>query len=70
MKRLTYLEMEELTMYRYLKKKYTNIDPEDPDYDRQYVHQALDRVTTLVKTKIHERYKLTFGEDLDFSDPG
>ena len=51
------------------KEKYTNIDPEDPDYDRQYVHQALDKVTTLVKTKIHERYKLTFGEDLDFSDP-
>lgn len=53
-----------LTLY---KKKYSEIDPESPVYDRQYLAQSLENVTTLVKEKIHDRYLLTIGRELDFT---
>jgi len=51
------------------KQKYSDIEPEDSDYDKQYIIQSLEKVTTLVSEKIHNRYGLRLGTDLDFTSP-
>jgi hypothetical protein len=55
-----------LTLFR---EKYASITPESSFYNKAYVREALERVTSLVKMNLQRRYGLTLGKELDFYFP-
>ena len=51
------------------KDKYSSINPETEYYDMDYMHECLDRVTSLVSDGLNKRYCVGLGEGLDYTEP-
>lgn len=51
------------------KTKYQSIDPDDEDYDRDYIYDAISRVGIKVGEGLKERYSVELGTDLDYENP-
>lgn len=51
------------------REKYENISPDENFYDKDYLFESLDKVTSLVKIGLKEKYGVELGEDLDYANP-
>jgi len=60
---------EKINYLSLFRKKYTEITSQQTFYDKNYVKEALIRVTSLVKEAVLKRYGISLGTDLDFYFP-
>jgi len=51
------------------KEKYSEIDPSDDFYDKDYMMQSLTNLCTLVENGIKEKFGVEIGEGIDFALP-
>jgi hypothetical protein len=51
------------------KEKYAQITPENSFYDKNYIHDALERVSKLVENLLDNRYGIKLGKDIDYYMP-
>ena len=47
------------------KNKYKNILPEDPEYDKEYMFESLERVTSLVANGLETKFGVKLGREID-----
>lgn len=60
---------EKINYVRLFREKYENIDFETPFYDKEYISDSLEKVTTLVLEGLANKYKVELGTDLDYTEP-
>lgn len=51
------------------KEKYSAIDEDDEDYDRDYIFDAITRVASAVNEGLKNRYEVEVGDDLEIVTP-
>lgn len=51
------------------REKYSEITPEDEEYDEEYMKQSLANIASVIGENIKNRYGVEIGTDLDYTSP-
>jgi hypothetical protein len=60
---------DKINYMKLFRNKYSNINPENTFYDKNYIRSSLIKVTDLVNRLLNEKYGVKLGTDLDFYFP-
>lgn len=62
----TYDKLNYVSLFR---EKYSEIDPDDDAYDKDYLYDSLARITKVVGDGLKARYEVEIGSGLDYTTP-